>query len=116
MSVPCVRLGERLVERTCLFACQGLLVAAGVPTPAKEDSDADMQVVPVPLNLVTAISTLRVSIPPDLRPADPRKATLLTVKASCSHSAEWKYVDGARLRSNQAMRHDWQKWTTNTNG
>ena len=73
---------SRAIGRAHLYACQGCLVAAGVPTPAKEDSDAEMQVVPVPLNLVTAISTLRVSIPPDLRPADPRKATLLTVKAS----------------------------------
>ncbi len=39
-----------------------------------------MHVLPVPLTLVTAISTLRITVPEDLRPAETRKETLDTVK------------------------------------
>ena len=39
-----------------------------------------MHVLPVPMSLVTAISTLRITVPPDLRPAQTRKETLDTVK------------------------------------
>lgn len=54
---------------------QQAAAAAGEPQPAAlEASNAEMQVVPVLLPLVTDISTLRISIPADLRPADARKA------------------------------------------
>ena len=39
-----------------------------------------MHVLPVPLSLVTAISTLRINVPPDLRPPEMRKETLDTVR------------------------------------
>ena len=39
-----------------------------------------MHVLPVPLTLVTAISTLRITVPPDLRSAETRQETLDTVK------------------------------------
>ena len=41
-----------------------------------------MQVVPVPLPFLTAISTLRISIPSDLRPPEARRATQLTVQVT----------------------------------
>lgn len=40
-----------------------------------------MHVVPLPLQLVTAISTLRINLPQDLRLPDHRQATLLTIQA-----------------------------------
>ncbi|KAL4452733.1 hypothetical protein ABPG75_008395 [Micractinium tetrahymenae] len=53
----------------------------GAPEPAQLGAgEAEMQVVPVPLPLVTDISTLRISIPGDLRPAEARKAVLLTLR------------------------------------
>ena len=42
-----------------------------------------MHVLPVPLTLLSAISTLRVSLPSDLRQPEPRRSTLLTLKVSC---------------------------------
>ncbi|PRW61094.1 superkiller viralicidic activity 2-like 2 isoform A [Chlorella sorokiniana] len=55
--------------------------AQGAPAPAAlTASNAEMQVVPVPLPLVSDVSTLRVSIPADLRPAESRKAVLLTLR------------------------------------
>ena len=45
---------------------------------------AEMHVLPVPLSLVTAISTLRINVPPDLRPSESRKETLDTVRVSAS--------------------------------
>ena len=59
-------------------ACAG---PASKPAPAQKDGPAEMHVLPVPLTLVTAISTLRITVPPDLRPAQTRKETLDTVKA-----------------------------------
>jgi ATP-dependent RNA helicase DOB1 len=39
-----------------------------------------MHVVPVPLGLTHGLSTLRITLPEDLRPPENRRATLLTVK------------------------------------
>ena len=39
-----------------------------------------MHVLPVPLTLATAISTLRINVPPDLRPPQTRRETLDTVR------------------------------------
>ncbi|EFN51423.1 hypothetical protein CHLNCDRAFT_28067, partial [Chlorella variabilis] len=53
----------------------------GEPTPADLAAEnAEMQVIPVPLPLITEICTLRISIPGDLRPAESRKAVLLTLR------------------------------------
>lgn len=48
--------------------------------PMSKDGNAEMVILPVPLTLLSAISTLRVSIPNDLRPPDAKRATLLTLK------------------------------------
>ena len=50
--------------------------------PLNKDGNAEMYVLPVPLTLLSAISTLRVSLPNDLRQSEPRRATLLTLKVS----------------------------------
>jgi hypothetical protein len=39
-----------------------------------------MHVLPVPLPLVTGVSTLRIAVPADLRAVEPRRATLETVR------------------------------------
>ncbi|KAL4421012.1 hypothetical protein ABPG77_008849 [Micractinium sp. CCAP 211/92] len=65
----------------CCRGAAGRRPATAVPEPAQLGAaDAEMQVVPVPLPLVTEISTLRISIPADLRPAESRKAVLLTLR------------------------------------
>ena len=43
-----------------------------------------MHVLPVPLSLVTGISALRISVPPDLRETEPRQAVLDTVRGGGS--------------------------------
>lgn len=48
--------------------------------PLSKDGNAEMHVLPVPLTLLSAISTLRVSLPNDLRQPEPRRSTLLTLK------------------------------------
>lgn len=48
--------------------------------PLSKDGNAEMHVLPVPLTLLSAISTLRVSLPTDLRQPEPRRSTLLTLK------------------------------------
>lgn len=53
---------------------------AGKPMPMSKDGNAEMVILPVPLTLLSAVSTLRVSIPNDLRPPDAKRATLLTLK------------------------------------
>ena len=50
--------------------------------PLSKDGNAEMHVLPVPLTLLSAISTLRVSLPTDLRQPEPRRSTLLTLKVS----------------------------------
>ena len=50
--------------------------------PMSKDGNAEMHILPVPLTLLSAISTLRINIPTDLRPPESRRATLLTVKVS----------------------------------
>ena len=62
-----------------LLAC---LPAAQKPLPAAKTGAAEMHVLPARLTAVTAISSLRISIPTDLRTAEARRATWLTIKAS----------------------------------
>ena len=50
------------------------------PRPGLGAKDAQMHVLPVPLNLVTGISALRISVPGDLRPREARQAALDTVR------------------------------------
>lgn len=58
------------------------VVAAARPMPLSKDGNAEMHVLPVPLTLLSAISTLRVSLPNDLRQPEPRRSTLLTLKVT----------------------------------
>ncbi|KAL6773736.1 hypothetical protein ACKKBG_A22275 [Auxenochlorella protothecoides x Auxenochlorella symbiontica] len=63
-----------------LLCCAG--VVGGEPTPALlDDERGSMEVIPVPLGLLHALSTLRISIPQDLRPPEARRAVLQTLKA-----------------------------------
>lgn len=55
------------------------LCLAPATHPAGE-AGAEMVVVPMALGLVHSISALRISIPPDLRPADARRAVLLQLQ------------------------------------
>ena len=50
------------------------------PQPAQGPDDAELQVVPVPLPLLSEISLLRITVPADLRPSDNRKAVLLSLQ------------------------------------
>ncbi len=68
-----------LVSRTCITHSL-CLPAAGKPMPMSKDGNAEMHILPVPMTLLSAISTLRINIPNDLRPPEARRATLLTLK------------------------------------
>lgn len=48
-----------------------------------DSPDAVMEVVPAMLSTLTAISTLRVTIPADLRPSDNRRTVLLQLQELC---------------------------------
>lgn len=51
------------------------------PRPADVMSpEAEMNVLPVPLTMVTGLSSLRVNLPEDLRNAQSRESTLLTLQ------------------------------------
>lgn len=63
-----------------LLSCDAASVKVGKPMPMSKDGNAEMHILPVPLTLLSAISTLRVNIPADLRPPESRRATLLTLK------------------------------------
>ena len=58
------------------------LLAAKIPVPPENGEEGEMHVVPVPFALTHALSTLRISLPEDLRPPENRKATMLTIQAS----------------------------------
>ncbi len=51
----------------------------GRPAPGA-GGKAEMHVIPVPLTLLTAVGSMRVTVPPDLRGADARHATLLMLR------------------------------------
>lgn len=64
-----------------LLPCLDGSVPEGRPRPARQplDAAAAMEVIPVAMSLLSAICSLRISIPADLRPPDSRKAVLLSV-------------------------------------
>ncbi|GAB4813622.1 hypothetical protein N2152v2_000668 [Parachlorella kessleri] len=67
------------VDVLAVMAGDSLRAGQGQPAnPSAED--AEVGVIPVQLPLLTAISTLRISIPPDLRAPDSRRAVLLTLR------------------------------------
>lgn len=50
------------------------------PCPPRPGEKGEMHVVPVQLPLISALSKIRISIPPDLRPAEARQSILLAVQ------------------------------------
>lgn len=69
----------------CLLACDSASVSSGSPRPASRDKNggyiaAEMLIVPVGLRLIRSMSTLRISIPPDLRSADQRRSVFLQLQ------------------------------------
>lgn len=48
--------------------------------PPRPGEKGEMHVVPVQLPLIAALSKLRISIPPDLRPVEARQSILLAVQ------------------------------------
>ncbi|XP_028551245.1 DExH-box ATP-dependent RNA helicase DExH10 isoform X3 [Dendrobium catenatum] len=50
------------------------------PFPPCPGERSEMHVVPVPLHLISGISNIRISFPPDLRPAEARQTVLLAVQ------------------------------------
>ncbi|CAO2816579.1 unnamed protein product [Amaranthus hypochondriacus] len=50
------------------------------PCPPRPGEKGEMHVVPVQLPLISSLSKLRISIPPDLRPIDARQSILLAVQ------------------------------------
>ncbi|MEW5305305.1 MAG: hypothetical protein WDW36_007855 [Sanguina aurantia] len=79
-----------LVDVLLAVDLKSLSGASAQPLPAKMDSpDAVMEVVPAMLSTLTAISTLRVTIPADLRPSDNRRTVLLQLQELCR-----RYPDG----------------------
>ncbi|XP_068105355.1 exosome RNA helicase MTR4 [Hyperolius riggenbachi] len=60
--------------------------------PARPDEKGEMQVVPVVLHLLTAISSVRLYIPKDLRPLDNRQSVLKSIQ-----EVEKRFPDGVPL-------------------
>lgn len=68
-----------------LLCCAAGSVREGRPRPAPlEEDSAEMHVVPAPLTVLTQISTMRVSIPGDLRPPEVRRSVQLTLRSFVS--------------------------------
>eukprot|EP00891_Asterochloris_glomerata_P002642 jgi/Astpho2/2642/fgenesh1_pm.00049_%23_6_t len=63
-----------------LLGCTPDSIKAQKPLPAAKTGAAEMHVLPARLTAVTALSSLRISIPTDLRTAEARRATWLTIK------------------------------------
>ncbi|GBF91342.1 hypothetical protein Rsub_03662 [Raphidocelis subcapitata] len=63
-----------------LLACAPGSVAAGRPAPGGAEAGAEGVVLPVALPLVAELSTLRVALPADLRPADARQSVLASLR------------------------------------
>lgn len=79
---------ERYIIDTLL--CCAMPAAGKIPVPLPLTApDAEMMVVPVKLSLLTALCTLRISIPSDLRPKKAREDVLNSIKILVE-----KYPDG----------------------
>lgn len=50
------------------------------PCPPRPGEKGEMHVVPVPLPLVSGLSSIRIAVPPDLRPVEARQTILLAVQ------------------------------------
>ncbi|XP_067889141.1 exosome RNA helicase MTR4 [Heterodontus francisci] len=68
------------------------LAASGAAKPAKPGEKGEMQVVPILLHLITAISSVRLYIPKDLRPLDNRQSVLKSIQ-----EVQKRFPDGVPL-------------------
>ncbi|XP_048383170.1 exosome RNA helicase MTR4 [Stegostoma tigrinum] len=68
------------------------LAASGTAKPAKPGEKGEMQVVPILLHLITAISSVRLYIPKDLRPLDNRQSVLKSIQ-----EVQKRFPDGIPL-------------------
>ncbi|XP_078095944.1 exosome RNA helicase MTR4 [Mustelus asterias] len=68
------------------------LAASGTAKPAKPGEKGEMQVVPILLHLITAISSVRLYIPKDLRPLDNRQSVLKSIQ-----EVQKRFPDGVPL-------------------
>eukprot|EP00798_Chlamydomonas_sp_ICE-L_P030824 gene30824-35860_t len=81
MKQPAQAGAEAVYMADTMLMCEASRVAAGAPSPARpDDRSAEMLVIPVALHLIASISTLRISIPQDLRPSDNRRSVLLQLQ------------------------------------
>ncbi|MQL74862.1 hypothetical protein Taro_007241, partial [Colocasia esculenta] len=55
------------------------------PCPPRPGEKGEMHVVPVPLPLISTVSSLRIAVPPDLRPPEARQSILLAVQELEKH-------------------------------
>ncbi|XP_077215010.1 DExH-box ATP-dependent RNA helicase DExH10-like [Tasmannia lanceolata] len=80
-ALASVRSSGYIVD-TLLHCCPGLSENGSRPKPCppRPGEKGEMHVVPVQLPLICALSTIRVSIPSDLRPAEARQSILLAVQ------------------------------------
>lgn len=64
-----------------LLPCAEGSLSRGAPQPGwHTEGDVEMHVIPVPLRLVTGVSSMRVVLPTDLVAREPRQAVFLTLK------------------------------------
>ncbi|XP_067842027.1 exosome RNA helicase MTR4 isoform X1 [Heptranchias perlo] len=68
------------------------LAASEAAKPAKPGEKGEMQVVPIMLHLITAISSVRLYIPKDLRPLDNRQSVLKSIQ-----EVQKRFPDGVPL-------------------
>lgn len=63
-----------------LLPCARSSVSGGVPLPGTGAATDQMEVVPLPLQLLTSISSMRLPVPPNLLDAEPRQAVMLMLR------------------------------------
>ncbi|KAF3774853.1 DExH-box ATP-dependent RNA helicase [Nymphaea thermarum] len=79
-SLAAARTGSYIVD-TLLHCSSGLTNGSRPkPCPPRSGEKGEMHVVPVQLSLVCALSSIRLSIPSDLRPIEARQSVLLAVQ------------------------------------
>ncbi|KAL6759568.1 HUA enhancer 2 [Haematococcus lacustris] len=85
--------GPGLWVADTLLVCDSTSIAAGAPAPAHKGCvTAEMVVVSVALELLAALSALRLTIPQNLAAADARRAVMLQLQDVCA-----KFPDGPPL-------------------
>lgn len=74
--------GPSYIIDTLLHCSPGLseIGSRSKPCPPRPGEKGEMHVVPVPLPLLSGLSSIRIAVPPDLRPAEARQTVLLAVQ------------------------------------